>query len=180
MNVKFDELYNSSENFVQVQKSGDENQYYSKKAFTYDDILTSMNLVVSSNGVLQYMNTKTNNISDAASDSVFQPKNHNIPIHNNVGPELKHSYIYNKYYKNYKDPASQEQEVIRRPLTKEEYKQFIINEVIQRKKNKQRIAYIKPKQMAFTTTKNISHTPIYAPTANNNNLNHMFKIRFQQ
>jgi hypothetical protein len=73
---------------------------------------------------------------------------------------------------------TQEQEVIRRPLTKEEYKQFIINEIIQRKKNKQRIAHIKPKQMAFTTTNPlVSHTPIYAPS---NNLNHLFKIRFQQ
>ena len=175
MNVKFEEVYNSDDNFVHVQKSGDENRYYSKKVFTYDDILSSMNLVVSTDGVLQYMNTKTDITSDTVSDSVFQAKK---SVNNNVGPELKHSYIYNKYYKNYKDPASQEPEVIRRPLTKEEYKQYIINEVIKRKQNKQRIAHIKPKQMAFTTTQNIiGHTPIYAST---NNLNHLFKIRFQQ
>ena len=36
MNVKFDEV---SDNFTHFQKSGDENRYYSKKAFTYDDIL---------------------------------------------------------------------------------------------------------------------------------------------
>ena len=168
MNVKFDEVLDT---FAHVQKSGDENRYYSKKAFTYDDILSSMNLVVSSDGVLQYMNTKTDNTSD----SEFQPKK-SIP--NNVGPELKHSYIYNKYYKNYKDPMTQEQDVIRRPLTKEEYKQFIIDEAIQSRKNKQRIAQLKPKKMAFTTTQNVaSHAPIYAST---NNLNHMFKIRFQQ
>ena len=138
-----------------------------------------MNLVVSSDGVLQYMDTKTDNTSDSASsDSAFQPKK---SIHNNVGPELKHSYIYNKYYKNYKDPMTQEQEVIRRPLTKEEYKQFIINEIIKRKKNKQRIAHIKPKQMSFTKTHPlVGHTPIYAPMANTNNLNHLFKMRFQQ
>lgn len=179
MNVNFEEIYDSIDNFEHVQKSCEENRYFSKKAFTYDDILSSMNLVVSSDGVLQYMNTKTNNTSDCNSDSVsdsgFQPKKH---IHNSVGPELKHSYIYNKYYKNYKDPMTQDQEVIRRPLTKEEYKQFIINEVIQRKKNKRRIAHIKPKQMSFTTVDNFtSHTPTYAPT---NNLNHLFKIRHQQ
>jgi hypothetical protein len=174
MNLKFDEVLDT---FAHVQKSGDDNRYYSKKAFTYDDILSSMNLVVSSDGVLQYMNTKTDNTSDSVSDAEFQPKK---SMHNNVGPELKHSYIYNKYYKNYKDPITQEQEVIRRPLTKEEYKQFLIDEVIQRKKNKQRIAHLKPKQMAFTTIQNVSHTPIYAPMANTNNLNHMFKIRFQQ
>jgi hypothetical protein len=175
MNVKFEEVYNSTDNFVHVQKSGNENYRYSKKAFTYDDILTSMNLVVSSDGVLQYMNTKSDITSDSVSDSVFQPKK---TITNNVGPELKHSYIYNKYYKNYKDPASQEQEVIRKPLTKSEYKQYILNEIIKRKKHKQRIANIKPKQMAFTTTPNIiRHNPIYAPT---HNLNHLFKIRFQQ
>jgi hypothetical protein len=171
MNVKFEEVYNSTDNFVHVQKSGDENRRFSKKAFTYDDILTSMNLVVSSDGVLQYMNTKTDIEPDSVSDS-FQPKK---SINNNVSPELKHSYIYNKYYKNYKDPA---EEVIRKPLTKAEYKQYIINEIIRRKKHKQRIAHIKPKQMAFTTNPNIiRHNPIYVPT---NNLNHMFKIRFQQ
>jgi hypothetical protein len=173
MNVKFEEVYNSPDNFVHVNKSGDENRYYSKKAFTYDDILTSMNLVVSPDGVLQYMNTKTNNNQD--SDLGVQAKK---TINNNVGPELKHSYIYNKYYKNYKDPITQEQDVVRRPLTKEEYKQLLINEVIQRKKNKLRIAHIKPKQMAFTTVHPVvHHAQIYAPT---NNLNHMFKIRFQQ
>ena len=180
MNVKFEEVSNSVDNFVHVQKSGDENRHYSKKAFTYDDILSSMNLVVSPDGVLQYMNTKPHNTQDSVldlvTDSAFQPKK---SIHNNVGPELKHSYIYNKFYKNYKDPMTQEEEeAIRRPLTKEEYTQFIINEVIQRKKNKQRIAHIKPKQMAFTTNQPvISHAQIYAPV---NNLNHLFKIRFQQ
>ena len=169
MNVKFDEVL---DNFAHVQKLGDENRYYSKKAFTYDDILTSMNLVVSADGVLQYMNTKT---QDSETDSSVHTKK---SINNNVGPELKHSYIYNKYYKNYKDPMTQEEEVSRRPLTKEEYKQFIIDEVIQRKKNKQRIAHIKPKQMAFTTTQPvISHSQIYAPAKN---LNHLFKIRFHQ
>ena len=169
MNIKFDEIYNSPDNFVDVNKSGDENRYYSKKAFTYDDILTSMNLVVSPDGVLQYMNTKQD------SGLGVQPKK---TINNNVGPELKHSYIYNKYYKNYKDPMMQDPDVVRRPLTKEEYKQFLINEIIQRKKNKQRIAHIKPKQMAFTTVQPVvNHVKIYAPT---NNLNHMFKIRFQQ
>ena len=106
-----------------------------------------------------------------------QIKKTNMPINNNVGPELKHSYIYNKYYKNYKDPATQEPDIIQRPLTKEEYKQYIINELIQSRKNKQRIAQLKPKKMAFTTTQNVaSHTPM----ATTNNLNHMFKIRFQQ
>ena len=171
MNVKFEDTYNSPEHFVHVQKSGDENKSF-KKAFTYDDILSSMNLVVSTDGVLQYMNTKT------LDSEVFPPKN---SLHNNIGPELKHSYIYNKYYKNYKDPASQEQDVNKKPMTKKEYKQFLINEIIQRKRNKQRIAHLKPKKMAFTTTPNIvSHKPMYHPTASTSNLNHLFKIRFQQ
>jgi hypothetical protein len=171
MNVKFDEVYNPDDNFLHVQKSTNENQYYSKKAFTYDDILSSMNLVVSSDGVLQYMKPKT--VSESESTSEYESQ---LPIkHNNVGHELKHSYIYNKYYKNYKDP---EQNVIQKPLTREEYKQLLINDYIQRKINKRRIAHIKPKRMAFTTTHPIiEHTPLYAST---NNLNHLFKIRFQQ
>ena len=173
MNVKFEEVYNPNDNFLHVQKSSDENKYYSKKAFTYDDILSSMNLVVSSNGVLQYMKPKT---SEFDSESVAES---NVPIkksiNDNVSPELKHSYIYNKYYKNYKDP---EQRAIQRPLTREEYKQLLINEYIQRKQNKRRIAHIKPKRMAFTTIHPIvNHTQLYAST---NNANHLFKIRFQQ
>jgi hypothetical protein len=177
MNVKFDEVYNPNDNFLHVQKSIDQksidqNQYYSKKPFTYDDILSSMNLVVSSAGVLQYMKTKTD--SEVESEFESQLPIH-TPINNNVGPELKHSYIYNKYYKNYKDP---EQNVIQKPLTREEYKQVLINDYIQRKQNKQRIAHIKPKRMAFTTTHPIvNHTQLYAST---NNSNHLFKIRFQQ
>lgn len=177
MNLNFEDTYNSSENFVHVQKSGGENKSF-KKAFTYDDILSSMNLVVSNDGVLQYMNTKTPDSNEDVSESELTPKK---SIHNNnVGPELKNSYIYNKYYKNYKDPKSQE-EVIRKPMTKEEYKNYLINEVIQRKRNKHRIAQLKPKKMAFTTTPNIvSHIPINTPMATSNNLNHLFKIRFQQ
>jgi hypothetical protein len=170
MNVKFDEVYNPNDTFLHVQKSVAPNQRYSKKAFTYDDILSSMNLVVSSDGVLQYMNTKT----DAASEFDYESPI-NKPVHNNVGHELKHSYIYNKYYKNYKDP---EQNVIQKPLTREEYKQLLINDYIQRKINKHRIAHIKPKRMAFTTNHPIvNHTQLYAST---NNSNHLFKIRFQQ
>jgi hypothetical protein len=169
MNVKFDEVYNSPDNFIHVQKSGDENISY-KKAFTYDDILSSMNLVISPDGVLQYMNTKTTD-----PDSRFSPKK---ATRNNIDPQLKHSYIYNKYYKNYKDSTAEAEHAIRRPMTKEEYKQFIINEIINIRKNKQRIAQIKPKKMAFTTTPNtIIHKPIYY---NSGKSNHLFKIRFQQ
>ena len=172
MNLTFEDTYDSPDNFIHVQKSGDENKSL-KKAFTYDDILSSMNLVVSANGVLQYMNTKTHE-SDV-SQSEFPPKK---SIHNNIDPQLKHSYIYNKYYKNYKDPTSQEQDIIRIPRTKEEYRQFLINGAIQRKLNKQRIAHLKPKKMAFTTTPNIiRHEPTYASRSNSN---HLFKIRFQQ
>ena len=132
-----------------------------------------MNLVVSPDGVLQYMKSKTSD-----SESAYDVESEfpiNKPIHNNVGHELKHSYIYNKYYKNYKDP---EQNVIQKPLTREEYKQLLINEYIQRKINKHRIAHIKPKRMAFTTNHPIvNHTQLYAST---NNSNHLFKIRFQQ
>ena len=47
MNVKFDEVYDLTDNFIHVQKASNENQYVSKKAFTYDDILSSMNLLPS-------------------------------------------------------------------------------------------------------------------------------------
>jgi len=170
MNVQFEDVYNPNDNFLHVQKSTDQNQIYSKKAFTYDDILSSMNLVVSSDGVLQYMQTKTPNSEESVSEFPI-----NMSINNNVGPELKNSYIYNKYYKNYKDPK---QDVIQKPLTREEYKQMLINEYIKRKQNKQRIAHIKPKRMAFTTTNsNVKYTPPYVST---NNSNHLFKIRFHQ
>ena len=100
-------------NVVEVKK---------KKKVTYDDILTSLNLVVAPNGVLQYMNAKPNAFND---ESQVMGNTHPQSILKNpvkqeqIQPQVKHSYIYNKYFKSYKDTNVAVEEP-RKPMTREE------------------------------------------------------------
>lgn len=158
------------------------------KKVTYDDILSTLNLVVSRDGVLRKMSHNSNINSDINSanrnasvinsmddygnsmndnktsnnfdNKGFQPAQFrkrspealtkSVTFNNNnvIEPELKNSAIFNKYFKDYKDPNT---EILpRRPLTKEEYKQKIIEDIIQ----KRRISKIKSKKMLFTNNNN--------------------------
>jgi hypothetical protein len=81
---------------------------------------------------------------------------------------VKHSYIYNKYFKSYKDTNVVVEEP-RKPMTREAYQKMVIEDVIKKRLAQKRVAQIKSKQMAFT---NNNH-PIYA---SQNNLNHLFRF----
>jgi hypothetical protein len=142
-----------------------------KPKFTYDDILSSLNLEVSKNGVLQRMSIKSdNNVGNNNNTNIKQIQNIN---NSKVEPEVKHSYIYNKYFKNYKD--SVEAIVPRIPKTREEYRQMVMEDLINRQKAKQRIAQIKSTKMLYTNNNNFYTS---APTnINRNNLNKLFRIK---
>ena len=73
-------------NFTEITKVPSQKQ---KNKFTYDDILSSLNMVVNDKGELQYM----------------APKQNTPPQYtqNQLEPELKNSSIYNKHFKNYKE-----------------------------------------------------------------------------
>ena len=148
-------------NVVEVKK---------KKKVTYDDILTTLNLVVAPNGVLQYMNAKPNTFSDDNNQQQYAPQSilKNPVKQEQIQPQVKHSYIYNKYFKSYKDTNVAVEEP-RKPMTRGEYQKMVIEDLIRKRLAQKRVAQIKSKQMAFTN----NNQPIYA---SRNNLNHLFRF----
>jgi len=147
-----------------------------KKKVTYDDILSSLNLVVAPNGVLQYMSTKPNTFNREADyeEQTYEVKPKSIlkkTVNHNeerIEPQVKHSYIFNKYFKSYKEPNANEEPL--KPMTREEYQKMVIEDLIKRRLAQQRVAQIKSKKMAFTNNNN---QVIYA---SKNNLNHLFRF----
>jgi hypothetical protein len=91
-----------------------------------------MNLVVNKQGVLQSMASQQQ-----------PPKN--APINQ---PLEKHSYIYNKYFKNYED--SQQVYEPRVPKTKEEYIQMLLEERQKKQELQKHLAQVKPKKLLLT------------------------------
>jgi hypothetical protein len=154
-----------------------------KPKFGYDDILSSINLVVN-NGVLQYMTPSqtqnqqpmsqqyTQNQQPMSKQYIENQYTQNTNVKKlTVDPQIKNSAIYNKYFKNYKD-HEQVQEV-KIPKTKEELYQMLIEEHNKRIQAQKRIALIKPKKMFFSTEG--SQVPIYA-SQNHHTLNKLFKF----
>jgi len=158
-----------------------------KPKFTYDDILSSLNLTVSQNGVLQRMSIKTdfntiigkdvsrtNNVSQVNQVSQVSQVNQSQSTNNGrIDPDVKHSYIYNKYFKNY---SGENPDIIvpRIPKTREEYRQMLLEDAINRQRAKQRAAIVKSTKMLYTNTNNNTFTPT---NVNRNNLNRLFRIK---
>jgi hypothetical protein len=155
-----------------------ENEKGKKKKVSFNDILTNMNLVVNKNGVLQQMvpsqnyiehqqnydhqipdntnyyptnNTNyypTNNTNYYPTNPVQQKQRiNNTPIDNSV----KHSVIYNKYFKDYVDALPSEPEV-RVPKTIEEYHQMLLEDKLKLIEERKRVSQIKPTKLLFTTS----------------------------
>ena len=109
-----------------------------KKKVSFDDILTNMNLVVNKSGVLQFMSHPQ--------EIQQQPQYQQQPL----DPSVKHSYIYNKYFKDYQaaNPIIPEVKV---PKTKREYLKMLIEERNRQIMEKKRISQIKSTKLLFTT-----------------------------
>ncbi len=156
-----------------------------KPTFTYDDILSSLNLSVSQNGVLQRMSIKSDINADKNNINI---NTDTIHINNvtpsksgKIEPEVKHSYIYNKYFKNYNNDGQNEVIAPRVPKTFEEYRQMLLEDEMNRQKAKYRASIIKSTKMLYTSNNN--NNPInnnnnygnFAPTnVNRNKLHKMF------
>jgi len=168
-----------------------------KKKVTFDDILSNMNLVVNKQGVLQMMapnqpeeqnynhNQYQNQYQNQNSNnSRYQYQNYNqhpTQYHQNYSPQIpekqvnsqpldpsvKHSYIYNKYFKDYSDPNVQKQGP-RIPKTIEEYKQMLLEDKIKAIQHKQKIEQIKSKKMLFTTNPGMGINPRNIQVSRNN------------
>ena len=171
---------NNSEKYWEQAKNEKEQQTKKKKV-SFTDILSNMNLVVSNKGVLQFMKPtnepqqqdyqyeeqyaqqqpqqqRQNQQQQQRQNQQPQQQRQNQQQHQQyaqpqkpVDPSVKHSYIYNKYFKDYADvsPPPPEKRV---PKTIEEYNQMVYEDRIERIEERKRISEIKSTKLMFTTT----------------------------
>ena len=142
-----------------------------KKRVSFDDIMRNMNLVVSKTGVLQSVRPQMQQSQQSHQyqqqsqpqqyqpqqqshqyqpQQQYQPQHQPQQIQAPLDPSVKHSYIYNKYFKDYQAVAPEEPE-IKVPKTKEEYFRMVAEERIRQIEEKKRISQIKSTKLLFTT-----------------------------
>jgi hypothetical protein len=148
-----------------------------KKKVSYDDILNSLNLVVNKNGVLQYMSVNPNGGNQEQQYNQQQPQYNQQQTKVSKGkpldPQVKNSSIFNKYFKDYKDPNAEQVQEVKVPQTIEEYRQMVLEERIRRIQERNRIAQIKSTKMLYESN-NGNMTNNNAPIrASKNNLRMM-------
>ena len=80
-----------------------------------------------------------------------QQRQNSQPQQKPIDPSVKHSYIYNKYFKDYADVSAPAPEK-KVPKTIEEYNQMVYEDRIKRIEERKRIAEIKSTKLMFTTT----------------------------
>jgi hypothetical protein len=176
--------YQEAESHVDNNNSNQSDTYWNtpqvvnkSKKVSYDDILSSLNLVVSTDGVLKKISNKNNVqsvnqlneenpetfVSDISPRKRFEPasfkpklkipfKNDikNVSYNNNtIEPQLKNSTIYNKYFNNYNDTSI---DILpRRPLTQSELRVQLICDKMNYIHQRKRVSHIKSKQLLLTT-----------------------------
>ena len=129
-----------------------------KKKVSFNDILSNMNLVVGKNGVLQKMQqpvVEEEQYLDYNSLPQYNPNplpQYNVKSQTEapIDPAVKHSFIYNKYFKDYVDAYKPEPEILV-PKTMEEYKQMVYELRLKQQEERKRIAEIKSTKLMFTT-----------------------------
>lgn len=141
-----------------------------KKKVSFDDILSNMNLVVNNQGILQYMMPiqQDNQYTQDYNQTQYQynPNEFNKKIEP-IDPSVKHSYIYNKYFKDYNDQTGQKTGP-RVPKTIEEYKQMLLDDKIKAIKHKIMVDQVKSKKMFFTSVPGASSNPRNIVASKNN------------
>jgi hypothetical protein len=184
------------DNYIDNNLENDYTKYWEqpktekKKKVSFNDILTNMNLVVGKNGVLQQMQHQVveeqlqylpqpqqqYNIKKQDQYLSQQQEQYNIKkIEQNqlpVDPSVKHSFIYNKYFKDYVDVYKPEPQVLI-PKSMEEYRQMVYEQKVKEAEERKRIAEIKSTKLMFTTNKgyenanNIKNPANIRPSKNN-------------
>lgn len=154
-----------------------------RKKVSFDDILSNMNLVVNKQGVLQFMSINPTEVetpqpnqnqhnypipSQHQRQSFVQPPSQiNVVKEEPINPSVKHSYIYNKYFKDYSNQYDETPRV-RVPKTIEEYRQMLLEDRIKAIEHKKRIEQIKSTKMLFTTTEGSNLNPRNVVASKNN------------
>jgi hypothetical protein len=150
-----------------------------KKKVSFNDILSNMNIVVNQQGVLQFMQPspdlqeqmypqqQQNYPQQQQNYPEQQQQNYQQPYQEYVAqqvvkkqqpldPSVKNSFLYNKYFKDYKDVSIAQPEV-RVPKTIEEYKQMLLEDRIKRIEQKKMVSQIKSTKLLFTTNTNTTN-----------------------
>ena len=168
MNLNFTEVDNlgngehfdvngyQSNNYWETANPKVETQAPKKKKVSYDDILNSLNLVVNKNGVLQYMSVNPNAGNQEQQPQYSQkqqysqqPQQTKVIKGKPLDPQVKNSAIFNKYFKDYKDPNAEPVQEVKVPQTMEEYRQMVLEERMRRIQERNRIAQIKSTKMLY-------------------------------
>jgi hypothetical protein len=177
------------------EKTQKKNNIPKKKKVSFDDILSNMNLVVNQNGVLQsmaplqqydqpqyYQEQQQYHQQPYQQQQQYQQQQYQQQqyqqqpyqqIQKNsdpLDPSVKHSYIFNKYFKDYKDANNNFQPQVKVPKTIEEYKQMVLEERIRQIQERNRIAQIKSKKMFYTSNPHMQENVnqgVIKPTKNN-------------
>ncbi len=172
--TEYDDLNNSNnlEN-EDYTKYWEQPKTEKKKKVSFNDILSNMNLVVGKNGVLQKMQQPVveehyleynsapqynpNPMPQYNSNPLPQYNPNPLPQYNvknqieaHIDPAVKHSFIYNKYFKDYVDAYKPEPEILV-PKTMEEYRQMVYELRLKQQEERKRIAEIKSTKLMFTT-----------------------------
>lgn len=155
-----------------------------RKKVSFNDILSNMNLVVNKQGVLQFIGV---NQQDKSQQNNYQPQyNQNYQYDPNnfsqpsqyqsapqkqnsepIDPSVKHSYIYNKYFKDYSDPNYQKPGP-RVPKTMKEYHQMLLEDRLKAIEQKKRIEQIKSTKLLFTSAPGAQSNPRNVVASKNN------------
>jgi len=156
-----------------------------KKTVSYDDILSSMNTVVI-DGKLEFI--RKDRLQPIIDNHLAQKWDTNKKkVTFNQAPQQQQqqqidrsSYIYNKYFKDYKDQSQNLIEAPRIPLTKNEMiKQFIINKV-NAINERNRIAEIKSTKLLFNNNNNtniVINSRYIPPNPSGIAMNHLFRFK---
>lgn len=178
---------NSYENHIGEnywEKSKEEKNQNKKKKVSFNDILSNMNLVVNKQGVLQFMtqnpeepqiqnNYNPNKFSQQYQQQQYQQQQYQEkkPQQNKnlqpIDPAVKHSYIYNKYFKDYTDMNIEKAEP-RVPKTIEEYHKMLLDDKIKQIEHRKMIEQVKSKKMMFISESNGSSNPRNVRASKNN------------
>ena len=178
-NTDFGGNVNDSEKYW--QQSNVETEKKTKKKISFNDILTNMNLVVNKNGVLQSMKSShpyqdpeyeqypqqnqypqqkqypqqqkqySHQQKQYSQQQNQYPQQQKQYPQQPIDPSVKHSFIYNKYFKDYVDANVDSVPEKKTPHTIEEYNKMVLEERIKNYEQKKRIAEIKSKKLMFTT-----------------------------
>jgi hypothetical protein len=157
------------DNYTDTNLENDYSKYWEqpkiekKKKVSFNDILTNMNLVVGKNGVLQkmqqpvtYEQPQQQYLQQQQQQQFLPQQQYNVKkIEQNqapIDPSVKHSFIYNKYFKDYVDSYKPEPEVLV-PKSMEEYRQMVYELRLKQEEERKRIAEIKSTKLMFTVNK---------------------------